>query len=175
MYTGGSKKPENKKAERIDRRLAEEQTGKRQVVVVVREVMGRTLPFVVPRESAAVPLIRKHVASGTIVHADEASGWDMLHASYDMRRVNHGVEYVAADGANVNQAESWFSRLRRAEYGVHHRISGQHLQAVCGRNGVARGSPPRAERAAMAADHRGGAAASMSETWRGYWGRREAA
>src|SRR6202049_1413456 len=34
MYTGGHKKPENKKAERVDRRLVEEQTGKRQVVVV---------------------------------------------------------------------------------------------------------------------------------------------
>ncbi len=102
MYTGGHRKPENKKAERVDRRVAEERTGKRQVVVVACEVMGRTLPFVVPRESAAVPFIRRHVASGTIVHADEASGWDMLHASYDMRRVNHSTEYVAADGANVN-------------------------------------------------------------------------
>src|SRR5205823_13393674 len=34
MYTGGHRKPENRKADRIDRRLAEEQTGKRQVVVV---------------------------------------------------------------------------------------------------------------------------------------------
>jgi transposase-like protein len=129
MYAGGSQKPKNRKAERVDRRLAEEQTGKRQVVVVAREVLGRTLPFVVPRESAAVPLIRQHVASGTIVHADEASGWDTLHASYDLCRVNHSVEYVAADSANVNQAESWFSRLRRAEYGIHHRISGRHLQS----------------------------------------------
>jgi transposase-like protein len=127
MYTGGHRKPENKKAERVDRRLVEEQTGKRQVVVVIREVKGRTLPFVVPRESAAVALIRQHVTSGSIVHADEGSGWDRLHASYDTRRVNHSVEYVADDGANVNQAESWFSRLRRAEYGVHHRISGRHL------------------------------------------------
>jgi transposase-like protein len=127
MYTGGSQKPKNRKAERVDRRLAEEQTGKRQVVVVAREVMGRTLPFVVPRESAAVPLIRQHVASGAIVMADEAAGWDILHASFDTRRVNHSVEYVAEDGANVNQAESWFSRLRRAQYGIHHRISGPYL------------------------------------------------
>src|SRR5207237_1054334 len=54
-------------------------------------------------------------------------GWDSLHASYDMRRVNHSTEYMADDGANTNQAESFFSRLRRAEYGVHHRISGRHL------------------------------------------------
>ena len=65
MYAGGNIKPANKKAKRIDRRTAEAQTGKRQVVVVAREIMGRTLPFIVPRESAEVPLIRQNVASGT--------------------------------------------------------------------------------------------------------------
>ena len=65
-----------------------------------------------------MPLIRKHVASGTIVHADESSAWDVLHAAYDMHRVNHSAEYVSEDGSNVNQAESFFSRLRRAEYGM---------------------------------------------------------
>jgi ribosomal protein L37AE/L43A len=158
MYAGGHRKPENRKADRKDRRLAEEQTGKRQVVVVAREVLGRTLPFVVPRESAAVPMIRKHVASGTILHADEAQGWDILHASYETRRVNHSVEYVAEDGANVNQAESFFSRLRRAEYGIHHRISGKYL--IRQRDGVARGQPARPERDAMAMRGRRGAAAS---------------
>ena len=62
-------------------------SGKRQVVVVAREVRGRTLPFIVSRESDAVPLIRQHVASGTIIHADESNAWERLHASYDTRRV----------------------------------------------------------------------------------------
>jgi transposase-like protein len=126
-YFGGNIKPANKKAERIDRRTAENQTGKRQVVAVVRERDGRTLPFIVAKESDAAPLIRQHVASGAIVHADEAAGWDRLHASFDMRRVNHSVEFKAADGACTNQAESFFSRLRRAEIGQHHRISGRYL------------------------------------------------
>ena len=38
--------------------------------------MGRTLPFIVARESDAVPLIRQHVASGTIVHADKLGAWE---------------------------------------------------------------------------------------------------
>jgi hypothetical protein len=126
-YFGGHVKPENRKADRADRRLAEEQTGKRQVVVVAREVMGRTLPFIVPRESEAVPLIRQHVASGTIIHADESSAWERLHASYDTRRVNHSQEYATDEGVSVNQAESYFSRLRRAEIGQHHRISCHYL------------------------------------------------
>jgi ribosomal protein L37AE/L43A len=64
-YFGGHVKPENRKEDRRDRRLAAEQTGKRQVVVVAREALGRTLPFIVPRESGAVPMIRQRVASGT--------------------------------------------------------------------------------------------------------------
>jgi hypothetical protein len=61
--------------------------------------MGRTLPFIVPRESAAAPLIRQHVASGTTVHADESRAWDALHASYPMLRVNHSREFKG-DGAS---------------------------------------------------------------------------
>lgn len=40
-YFGGHVQRANRKAERTDRRLAEEQTGKRQVVVVARERHGR--------------------------------------------------------------------------------------------------------------------------------------
>jgi ISXO2 transposase-like protein/transposase-like zinc ribbon protein len=171
MYTGGHRKPENRKAERVDRRLAEEQTGKRQVVVVAREVGGRTLPFIVPRESAAVPLIRARVASGAIVMADEAAGWDVLHGSYDTRRVNHSVEYVAKDGANTNQAESWFSRLRRAEYGIHHRISGPYLYQYA--NEMAWREDNR--RIANGTQWRRMTGAALrhpkSEVWRGYWQR----
>jgi hypothetical protein len=125
-YFGGKVKQANRKADRTDRRSTEERGGKHQVVVA-RQVLGRTLPFIVPRESAAVPIIRQHIANGTIVHADESRAWDILHGSYPMMRVNHSREYKGEDGACTNEAESFFSRLRRAEYGMHHRISGQYL------------------------------------------------
>ena len=50
-YFGDEQKQTNEVANRVDRRLAEEQTGKRQVVVVVRERYGRTLPFVFGKEA----------------------------------------------------------------------------------------------------------------------------
>jgi transposase-like protein len=125
-YFGGHSKQQNEVAKRVDRRTAEEQTGKRQVVVVMRERKGRTLPFVFRKESDAVPTIRNHISGGSIVHADEARGWDSLHAYYDMRRINHSIEF-SKDGTNTNQAESYFSRLRRAEIGTHHRISGKYI------------------------------------------------
>src|SRR5690242_10901210 len=78
-YFGGKRKPENRKAERTDRRLS---TEGRQVVVIARERGGRAIPWVVDRESAAIPMIRQHVATGSTVHGDESSAWERLHASY---------------------------------------------------------------------------------------------
>ena len=71
-YFGGHVRPENLAADRIDRRLVEHQSGKRQVVVVLRGRGGRTLPQVVPAEAAAVPTIRQRINQGTVVHADES-------------------------------------------------------------------------------------------------------
>jgi transposase-like protein len=126
-YFGGHVRQENKAEERADRRLAEEQTGKRRIVVVVRQRGGRTVTGVFKRESEGVALARSRVPMGASLHADEARGWDTLHAHYDMHRVNHSAEFRSPTGANTNQAESFFSRLRRAEIGIHHRISGGYL------------------------------------------------
>jgi hypothetical protein len=92
----------------------------------MRERNGRTLPFVYGKESDAIPAIRQRIRVGSVIHADEARGWDALHAHYDMQRINHSVAF-SKDGACTNQAESFSSRLRRAEIGTHHRISGQYL------------------------------------------------
>jgi transposase-like protein len=124
-YFGKGPKQANKKADRFDRRAGIV----RQVVAVARERMGRTMAWVVGKESDAVPMIRQKVASDATVHADESAAWNILHASYPMKRVNHSVEFKAEDGACTNQAESYFSRLRRSEFGIHHRISGHRLQA----------------------------------------------
>ncbi len=128
LYAGGHRKPSNQVAKRVDRRTAEEQTGKRQVVVVIRERHGRALPFVFRKESDAIPTIRQKVASGTTLYADESRQWDVLHASFDTRRINHSEAY-SKDGASTNWAESYFARLRRAEIGVHHRVSGAYIGA----------------------------------------------
>jgi hypothetical protein len=122
-------------------------------------------------EADGVRFIRQHIASGTEVHADEAAGWNILHASYPMKRVNHSQEYVSEDGASTNWAESYFARLRRSEFGIHHRISGHRLQAY-------------ADEMAWRENHRrqsngthwnlitaAALAHPKSETWCGYWHR----
>ena len=130
-YFGGTIRQENRKADRKDRRLAEHQTGKRRVVVVMRERGGRTLPFVVRSEDEALPIIVRRVQPGSTVYADEASHWDALHARFATKRINHSVAFLD-DGACTNQAESYFSRLRRAEFGQHHHINGHYLPFYAG-------------------------------------------
>lgn len=115
-------------------------------------------------------MIRKRVASGTTIYADEGTGWDALHAKYEMGRVNHSVAFMD-EGVCTNQAESYFARLRRAEIGAHHRISGRYLQSY-------------ADEMAWREDNRrkptgtlymlaAGAALGhpVSREWKGYWQR----
>src|SRR5712675_1480075 len=71
-------------------------------------------------------LQRNQSAKGKVVHADEAASWDGLHGRFEMKRINH-LEAYSADGACTNQAELYFSRLRRAEIGIHHHIAGAYL------------------------------------------------
>ena len=130
-YFGGSIRQENYKADRKDRRLAEHQTGKRRVVVIMRERQGRSLPFVVRAEDEGVATVARRVQPGSTVYADEASHWDALHARFEAKRINHSFAF-SDDGACTNQAESYFSRLRRAEFGQHHRISGDYLGFYAG-------------------------------------------
>lgn len=168
-YFGGHVKPENRKEDRVDARLAENQTGKRKVVVVMRERGGRTLPAVFKSEGDAIPMIRERTLPGSTIHADESSAWDRLHAFYGAKRINHRVAF-SDDGACTNQAESYFSRLRRAEIGTHHCIS-VHLGAY-------------ASEMAWREDHRrisNGAQFTLTTTlaarhpqsrkWSGYWQR----
>ncbi len=122
-YFGGEVRQENRKEDRKDRRLAVNQSGKRRVVVAMRERGGRTLPFVFRTEAEAVPTIRERVAPGSTVYADEAPGWDALHARYAVKRINHQVAY-SEDGTHTNGAESFFSRMRRGEVGHHHHLAG---------------------------------------------------
>jgi hypothetical protein len=122
-YFGGHIRPENLAADRIDRQPAENQSGKRQVVVAMRERGCRTLAQVFPAEADGVAAIRLRIAKGTVVHADESPAWNVLHAGFAMRRINHQDGY-SIDGACTNGAESYFSRLRRGELGHHHHIAG---------------------------------------------------
>jgi transposase-like protein len=169
-YFGGHIRPANYKENRRDRRLAKNQTGKRRVVVILRERQGQTLPFVFRSEEESLGIIHDRVRPGSTIHADEAPGWDMLHARYLTKRINHSEAY-SHDGACTNMAESFFSRVRRAEIGTHHHIAGPYLGSY-------------ASEMAWREDHRrvsngeqyllatnAALKHPVSRTWKGYWQR----
>ncbi len=167
-YFGGHAKLQNKKAERPDRRL--HVPAKRQSVIVARERGGRTLTTVVAKESEGVPFIRSVVAMGATVHADEAGGWDQLHARYEMRRINYSVAF-SLDGACTNQAESFFARLRRAEVGQHHHISGDYLGFYAAEISWREDNRRQANGALHEAATGAALAHPVSRVWAGYWQR----
>jgi hypothetical protein len=105
-YFGGYVKPANMKADRLDRRYTRNQSGKRKVVLIVRERGGNSVPAVFASESRAAAFIKARIAKGTVVHADEAGSWDGLHERFEMKRINHQEAY-SLDGACTNQAEEY--------------------------------------------------------------------
>jgi transposase-like protein len=172
MYTGGYVKPSNYKRDRIDRRLAENQTGKRRVVIVAREREGKTLTFVTKSEAEGVRGLHDRIALGSTIYADEASHWDAFHARYVTKRVNHSEAY-SHNGASTNMAESFFSRLRRAEIGIHHHFAGPYLAAYAAemdwREDNRRAS--NGEQYEMVV--RAALSHPVSANWKGYWERNE--
>jgi len=169
-YFGGYVKPANEAKDRKDRRLAVNQSGKRQSVIVARAANGRTLTHVAKHEADGVAFVAASVKHGSTVHADEASHWDRLAAFFPIKRINHQLAY-SKDGACTNSAESFFSRMRRAEIGIHHHIAGDYLGAYAAemawREDCRRESNGNQYAMVMAAV----AIAPKSSQWCGYWQR----
>ena len=171
-YFGGYVKPANHKVNRIDRRLAMNLTGKRKVVIVMRERNGNALAFVQKSEAASVPMIGRHVAVGSTIYADDASGWNALDTKFATKRINHSECY--SDGsACTNQAESFFSRLRRAEIGTHHHISG-YLSAYAGEMAWRENNRRVSNGEQFHAVANAALVHGKSSQWAGYWQRRAA-
>ena len=170
---GGHVRPANARKDRVDRRLLRNRSGKRRVVVALRQRGGSTLTRTFLREAEGVGFARERIAPGSTISADEIAHWDRLEPGFDVYRINHSDAY-SRDGVHTNLAESFFARLRRMVGGQHHKVGGRLLGAY-------------AAHAAWLEDHRGqgnGAladrligrtlAAPVSRTWKGYWRQRVA-
>ena len=169
-YFGGHVRPANEKVNRRDRRLAVNQNGKRQVVVVGRERDGESLTVVAKSEALGGEIIAARIHHMSTVHADEASHWDGLHAKFDTRRINHTVEY--SNGyACTNQAESFFSRLRKMEVGTHHHIAGPYLHQYAAEASWREDNRRVANGAQTAMVGVAALDAGVSRQWKGYWQR----
>ena len=167
-YFGGYVKPATRREDRKDRRRKIHQSGKRQVVIAMRETKGRTRTGVVSNEAEGVALTRANVQAGATVHADEAAHWDKLAAHFPIKRINHQKAY-SQDGANTNAAESFFSRIRRAEIGTHHHVAGKYLAAYATEMAWREDARRTANGSQFAMIVSAAAIAPKSDAWCGYW------
>jgi hypothetical protein len=133
-YTNGHVRPENREEDRKDRRLAENQNPNKRCVLVMRErdnqdKQGRAMTFVLKSENQTdiKALAGRFILKGSSIFADESKAYDPLHGMFKAHRVNHSIEYKAKDGANTNQAESFFSRFRRMQLGQNHKFGIMYL------------------------------------------------
>lgn len=108
----------------------------RRVIFVIRQVHSekgrgayRTVISVAKSENEtdAVEMARRYVTEGTVLMTDEGGAFNQFNKWFDHRTVQHSMQWVKEDGTNDNQAESYYSRLRRAEYGVFHRFVPMYL------------------------------------------------
>jgi transposase-like protein len=128
---GGYRQYENTAIGKFQKRRYQKKYDNRRIVVVAREKGsdGKTKAFVGKREMESVGGIVNSVEPGSVIHADGSHAWDGLAKTFDyMARIDHSKSYKR-DGACTNNAESFFALLRKMQYGTHHRIGGQNLEA----------------------------------------------
>lgn len=169
-YFGGYVKPANYKEHRRDRRLLRNQTGKREVVVVMRQRGGDAVTEVFKSEHDSVAAIQQRVVNGSTIYADDATGWDVLHSRYLTKRINHSEAY-SHDGACTNLAESFFSRIRRAEIGMHHHIAGKYLNSYAAEMAWRENNRRTSNGEQYLIATNAALTSPVSRAWKGYWQR----
>lgn len=93
-----------------------------------------------------------------------------MHAIFDTKRINHSVAF-SDDGVCTNQAESYFSRLRRSELGVHHHFSPQYLHQYAGEMAWREDHRRVSNGEQYATVSKLALAHPVSRNWKGYWQR----
>jgi transposase-like protein len=150
---------------------------KRRVIMNIRELYPQpglgacktiTAVCLSENEADALQLARMYIEPGFIVMTDENPAYNQFALLYDHRTVQHAVEFSTIDGVNDNQAESYFSRLRRYVLGVSHRIEPKYMGDIAiemaWREDVRRNTEEEKLTSLLKAAFRG-----KSEWWRGYW------
>lgn len=113
----------------------------RRIVMAIRQHCGkrgggaaRTVIEICRSENPkdAEALAKKWIKPGSTIMSDEWTAYgNYKYLGYDHRVVNHQIEFSTDDGVNENQAESYFSRLRRMVIGTYHRVTPLYMLDYC--------------------------------------------
>jgi hypothetical protein len=102
LYALGRVRPKNRKEDRVDRRLPENQSPDRVVVMAIRERRkgGQSVTRIAWRENpqCAWGMMRMHVEENSSVFADEHPAYNAFDGHSDDTRVNHGCPAHLASG-----------------------------------------------------------------------------
>jgi transposase-like protein len=141
-YIGGKPRHENNpgaKPPKAPRRRGRG-TDKAPVMVLVQRD-GSSIAFPIDAADAKTlhEAVKKYVDPSATIMTDEWSGYRGLEEASEGGHltVNHSAkEYVRYEPTNdtyvsTNTAESWFALLKRAHYGIHHKMSKEHLHRYC--------------------------------------------
>jgi len=132
-YVNKHVRPSNRIENRVDRRLKENQNPNKRTVVVIRQRgeqgADKTLTFLAKSENqkATMKLALKSISRDATIYADEHHAYDILHSKLQTKRVIHAKYYCGPNGENTNQAESFFSRFRRMQYGQVHKMDNKYI------------------------------------------------
>lgn len=132
----GKSKPENRRVDRLDLRLAQNSNPNKRCVMVARQRADesglgavKTVTAITKSENsfAIDSFANNNIAKNSTIHSDGASGYDNLSAWFNSIQGDHSKAYVGENGECSNQAESFFSRFRRMQYGQCHHLSNLYL------------------------------------------------
>lgn len=93
---------------------------------------GEAMVKVVPnaQKRTLQDIIKKNVAPGTTIHADDWVAYDGLESEgYDLHRVTkHNGHYVGPNGETVNAVENFWRHLKCSITGTHNNVSRKYLE-----------------------------------------------
>ena len=121
----------------VQKRNLWKRINRRRLIINLREVSSKRGVGAIKTRIAVVKsenekdilnLCERFVKKGSTIWTDEHKAYKKLnYLGYDHHSVEHSEEFMTDDGVHNNQAESYFSRLRRAEYGVFHGMWPEYL------------------------------------------------
>lgn len=151
---------------------------KRRVVMVLRELhldpkLGASKTIIAismsENEIDAIQLARTYIKPGSMIMTDENPAYNQLSRWYDHQTVQHAVEFSTEDGINDNQAESYFSRLRRHVKGVSHRIEPTYMADIAIEMAWREDMRRSTEGQKLGSLFKAANIHGLSKWWRGYW------